>query len=50
MDYLFNLNDKVRAKDRPLARLDPVHWCTAATTIQSFKRRHSEILLITVVI
>jgi hypothetical protein len=50
VDYLFGLNDKVTTKDRPLARLDPVHRCTTATAIQSFERRHYEILLITVVI
>jgi hypothetical protein len=33
VDYLFSLNDKVRAKDRPFVRLDPVHGCTTATTI-----------------
>jgi hypothetical protein len=30
MDYLIGLIDKVRAKDRPLARLNPVHRCTAS--------------------
>jgi hypothetical protein len=50
VDYLFGLNDKVRTKDRPLARLDLVHRCTVATAIQSFERRHSETLLITVVV
>jgi hypothetical protein len=37
MDYLFSLNDKVRAKDHPFTRLDPVHRYTAVTAIQSFK-------------
>jgi hypothetical protein len=50
VDYLFGLNDKVRIKYRPLARLDPVHRCTAATTIQIFERFHPETLLITIVI
>jgi hypothetical protein len=50
MDYLFSLNDKVRAKDRPLTRLDPVHMCTAAMVIQSFKGCHSKTFLITVVV
>jgi hypothetical protein len=50
MDYLFSLNDKVRTKDRPLARLDPVHRCTTATTIQSFKGCHPKTFLITVVV
>jgi hypothetical protein len=50
VDYLFGLNDKVRTKDRPLARHDPVHRCTAETTIQSFEGCHPETLLITVVI
>jgi hypothetical protein len=47
---LFSLNDKVRAKDRPLTRLDPVHRCIAATAIQSFKGCHSKNFLITVVV
>jgi hypothetical protein len=34
MDYLFNLNDKVRAKDRPFTMLDLVHKCIAVMTIQ----------------
>jgi hypothetical protein len=50
VDYVFALNDKVRTKDRPLARLDLVHSCTTATAIQSFERRHSETLLITIVV
>jgi hypothetical protein len=50
MDYLFSLNDKVRAKDRPFTRFDPVYRCTAATTIQSFKGCHSKTFLVTVVI
>jgi hypothetical protein len=50
VDYLFGLKDKVKTKDCPLTRLDPVHRCTAATTIQSFESRHSEILPTTVVI
>jgi hypothetical protein len=50
VDYLFGLNDKVRTKDRPLARLDLVHRCTAAIAVQSFEMRHSETLLITVVV
>jgi hypothetical protein len=50
VDYLFSLNDKVRAKDRSFPRLDPVHGCTAMTAIQSFKGCHSETLLLTVVV
>jgi hypothetical protein len=50
MDYLFSLNDKVRAKDRPFTRLDPIYRCTAATVIQSFKGCHSNTFLITVVV
>jgi hypothetical protein len=50
MDYLFNLNDKVRAKDRPFTRLDPVHRGTTATTIQCFEWCHSKTFLITVVV
>jgi hypothetical protein len=50
MDYLFSLNDKVRAKDRPFTRFDPVYRCTAAMAIQSFKGCHSKTFLITVVV
>jgi hypothetical protein len=50
MDYLFGLNDKVRVKDRPFTRLDPVHRCMAVMAIQSFKGCHSETLLIIVVV
>jgi hypothetical protein len=50
MDYLFDLSDKVRTKDRPLARLNLVHRCTAVTVIQSFKGCHSKTFLITVVV
>jgi hypothetical protein len=49
MDYLFSLNGKVRAKDHPFTRLDPVYKCTTATAIQNFKWCHSKIFLITVV-
>jgi hypothetical protein len=50
VDYLFGLNDKVKTKDHPLTMLDLVHRCMIATALQSFERRHSKILLITVVI
>jgi hypothetical protein len=50
VDDLFSLNDKVRAKDRHFARLDPIQRCTAATTIQSFEGCHLETLLITIVV
>jgi hypothetical protein len=50
VDYLFSLNDKVMTKDRPFARLDPIHECTSATAIQSFERCHFETLLITVIV
>jgi hypothetical protein len=50
MDYLFSLNDKVKAKDHPCTKLDPIYRCAAATAIQSFKGCHSETLLITVVV
>jgi hypothetical protein len=50
VDYLFSLNDKVRAKDHPFVRLDPIHRCMTVTVIQSFKGCHSETLLITVVV
>jgi hypothetical protein len=50
VDYLFGLNDKVRAKDRPFARLDPVNRCMIAKAIQSFEGCHSKPLLITIVV
>jgi hypothetical protein len=50
MDYLLNFCNKVRAKDHPLAELDPVLGCTTSMTIQCFERRHSVTLLITVVV
>jgi hypothetical protein len=50
VDYFLSLGDKVRAKDCPLARLDPVQRCTTLVAIQSFKGCHSEILLIAVVV
>jgi hypothetical protein len=50
MYYLFSFNNKVRVKDRPFARLDPVHECTTTMGIQSLEGCHSETLLITVVV
>jgi hypothetical protein len=50
MDYLFNLNDKARTKDRPFPRLDLVHIVMTATTIQGFKGCHYKTFLITVVV
>jgi hypothetical protein len=50
MDYFFILNDKVRAKDRPFPRLDPVHRGTTAMAIQGFKGCHSKTFLITVLV
>jgi hypothetical protein len=50
VDYLFDLNDKVRAKDHPFARLNLVYGFMAVTAIQSFKGCHSKTLLITVVV
>jgi hypothetical protein len=50
MNYLFSLNDKVRTKDRPFARLNPVHRGMTAKVIQSFKGCHSETLLITIIV
>jgi hypothetical protein len=50
MDYLFSLNDKVRAKDHPFTSLNQVYRCTAATAIQSFEGCHSKTFLITVVV
>jgi hypothetical protein len=50
VDYLFSLKDKVKTKDHPLARLDPVHKGTTAMAIQSFEKCHSETLLKIVVV
>jgi hypothetical protein len=50
MDYLFSLNDEVRAKDHPFTRLDPVYRCTTMTAIQSFEGCHSKTFLITIVV
>jgi hypothetical protein len=50
MDYLFSLNDKVRAKYCPFTRLDLVHTGTTAKAIQSFEGCHSKTFLITIVI
>jgi hypothetical protein len=50
VDYLFSLKDKVKTKDHPLARLDPVHKRTTAMAIQSFEKCHSETLLKIVVV
>jgi hypothetical protein len=50
VDDLLDINDKVRAKDRPFAQLNPVQGCTTATTIQSFEGCHFETLLIIVVV
>jgi hypothetical protein len=50
VDYLLGLSDKVRAKDHPLTRLNPVQMCTTSVAIQSFEGCHSETLMITVVV
>jgi hypothetical protein len=50
MDYFLSLNDKVGAKDHPLARLNLVLWCAIAATIECFKGCHLDTLLVTVVI
>jgi hypothetical protein len=50
VDYLLGLSDKVRAKYRPLSRLNLVERCKTSMTIQCFERRHLETLLITVVV
>jgi hypothetical protein len=50
VDYILSLSDKVRAKDHPLARLDPVQRCTTSAAIQSFDGCHSKTLLIKVVV
>jgi hypothetical protein len=50
MDYLLGLSDKVWTKDRSLARLNPIQWCTASMAIQCFEGCHYEAILITVVV
>jgi hypothetical protein len=50
MDYLFSLNDKVRAKDHPFSKLNLVYRCMAAMAIQSFEGCHSKTFMITVVV
>jgi hypothetical protein len=50
VDYLLGLSDKVRTKDHPLTRLNPVQRCMTSEAIQSFKGCHSETLLLTVVV
>jgi hypothetical protein len=50
VDYLFSLNDEVRAKDCPFVRLNLVHSSMAVMAIQSFEVCHSKTLLITVVV
>jgi hypothetical protein len=50
MDYLFCLNDKVKAKDHPFARLDLVHSGMIAMAIQSFEGCHSKTFLIIIVV
>jgi hypothetical protein len=50
VDYIFTLNDKVRTKDHPFARLDPVHRGTTAMVIQNFEGCHSKTLLITIIV
>jgi hypothetical protein len=50
VDYFLNLGGKVKGKDHPLARLNPVQRCTTTMTIQGFEGCHSETLLITVVV
>jgi hypothetical protein len=50
MDYFLRLSDKVRAKDHPLARLDPVQGRMESMAIQGFEGCHSVTLLITVVV
>jgi hypothetical protein len=50
VDYFLSLSDKVRAKDYPLTRLNPVQRRTTLMAIQGFKGCHSETLLITVVV
>jgi hypothetical protein len=50
VDYLLGLSDKVRAKDHPLAMLNPVQRCVASAAVQCFEGCHSDNLLITVVV
>jgi hypothetical protein len=50
VDYLLSHSDKVGAKDRPLARLNPVHRCTTSAAIQCFESCHLETLLIVIVV
>jgi hypothetical protein len=50
VDYLLSLSDKVRAKDHPPARLNPVQRCMTSVAIQCFERCHLETLLITIVV
>jgi hypothetical protein len=50
MNYLFNLNDKVRAKDHPFVRLNLVHRGMTVMAIQSFEGCHSKTFLITIVV
>jgi hypothetical protein len=49
VDHLLGISDKVKAKDRPLSRLNPVQRCMTSAAIQCFEGCHSETLLITVV-
>jgi hypothetical protein len=50
LDYFLSLSDKVRAKDRPLARLNLIQRCMASAAIQCFEGCHSETLLIVVAV
>jgi hypothetical protein len=50
VDNLLGLREKVRAKYHPFARLNLVCRCTTTMTIQSLEGRHSESLLIAVVV
>jgi hypothetical protein len=50
VNVVLGFNNKVRAKDRPFARLNLVQRCLAATAIQGFEGCHSETVLITIVV
>jgi hypothetical protein len=50
MDYLFDLSDKVRTKDRPLARLNLVQRCATLAIVKCFKWCHLEAVLIAIVV
>jgi hypothetical protein len=50
VDYLLGLSDKVRTKDRPLARLNLVQRCATLAIVKCFKWCHLEAVLIAIVV